>query len=150
MTFRWHWGTGIALVYASFAVATVGFAVYAMDQRVDLVSEDYYAHALGQDRHMAAVANAAALGDAFRLDVSEDGRLVTLTWIGGARPDGGGTATLYRPSSAAADRMLAVAPDSLGVQRIDLARLPAGRWQAQIQWRAQGRDYYVERTVVAR
>jgi hypothetical protein len=46
--------------------------------------------------------------------------------------------------------MLAVAPDSLGVQRIDLARLPAGRWQAQIQWRAQGRDYYVERTVVAR
>jgi hypothetical protein len=150
MTLRWHWGTGIALVYIAFAAATVGFAAYAMDQRVELVSDDYYARALGQDRHMAAIANAGALGGAFRIEVGVDGRSVTLTWTGDRRPDAGGTATLYRPSDAAADRVIPLAPNQHGVQRIDLAGLAAGRWLAQIQWRSDGRDYYVEQAVVAR
>ena len=148
MTFRW--GTGIALVYAIFAAATVGFGVYAMDQRVDLVSEDYYARALGEDRHMAAIANVSALGNTFRIDVADDGRRLTLTWPRDRRPAAGGSVTLYRPSSAAADRVIALAPDSQGVQQVDLSGFAAGRWLAQVQWRSQNRDYYIEQVITAR
>lgn len=46
MTIRLHWGTGIALAYTTFALATIGFVVFAMQRPVDLVSADYYADAL--------------------------------------------------------------------------------------------------------
>lgn len=143
---RLNWGTGIALAYTVFAVATMGFAVFAMDQKVELVSEDYYQRAMHHDDRMAAVANAEALGRAFRLDA--DDRQLTLTWTT-ARPDrGAGTVTLYRPSDAGADRSIPLDPDASGAQRIALAGLAPGRWLVQVQWRAGERQYYVERTLV--
>src|SRR5207237_4363878 len=144
---KMHWGLGISLVYAVFAAATTGFVVFAMDQPVDLVNEDYYARAVRQDSRMMAIANTAALGAAFRADVAEDGRTLTLRWPAGAQAESG-SLSLYRPSDAAADRRV---PLALHAQRqdVDLATLRPGRWVAQVEWQSQGRSYYAERTVVA-
>lgn len=150
MRFRWHWGTGIAAVYVSFAAATIAFAVFAMGQRVELVSADYYQRALDYDRRMAAVANAAAHRDAVRIDASPDGRTLTLIWVD-HRPDtDAGAVTLYRASDATFDRMIAVAPDHRGRQTISLAGLPPGRWLVQVLWRASGCEFYIEQAVTAR
>jgi nitrogen fixation protein FixH len=145
-----HWGTGIAVVYALFAAATLGFAAFAMGQEVDLVSPDYYQRALRHDARMAASANALALGDALRVHADEDGRGVGVTWMD-ARPEPGeGTITLYRASNAGSDRTVAIDPDAGGRQRISLADLTPGVWKVQIHWRAGGREYYAERRVFAR
>ena len=78
------------------------------------------------------------------------GRMVTLNWSA-ARPDrGAGEVTLYRASDDRLDRTMAVAPDTLGRQQVSLAALPAGHWLVQVQWRAGGREYYVEHAVTAR
>ena len=61
MTF--NWGTGIALVYTAFALATSAFVAFAIERHVDLVSPDYYARSLQLDRRMAAERGAAELGD---------------------------------------------------------------------------------------
>ena len=145
---KMNWGIGIALVYAAFALATTGFAVFAMDQRVDLVSSDYYERALSHDRRMAAEANGADPASGLNVEIDDAGRLVTLTWA--AALPSRGTALLYRAADERLDRTVALGPDASGHQRISLDGMPAGRWTLQLQWQAGGREFYLERTVTAR
>lgn len=139
-----NWGTGIVLAYAVFAAATLGFAVFAMEQPVELVSADYYQRALDHDGRMAAEVNAARLGDRFRIDADPAAKSLTLTWSVAA-PDSG-RLTLYRASGAAQDRVVPIAATA-GRQVIGLDGLEAGRWHVQVQWRHAELDYYVERTI---
>jgi nitrogen fixation protein FixH len=143
-----NWGTGIAIFYVVFAAATTGFVVFAMDQKVDLVSEDYYQQALEHDGRMEAVANAASLGGAFRLELRDHAHTLRLTWAA-ARPDSGnGTIKLYRPSDSAADRSFPIDVDAVGQQDVALEAVSAGHWIVQVQWRSNGRTYYVQQSVI--
>lgn len=150
MRIRVNWGTGIAIFYAAFAAATLGFVVFAMEQEVELVSEDYYQRGLEHDQRMAAAANGAALGDAFRIETPADDHAVRLVWTDARPQPGGGTITFYRPSDAAADHVVRVDPDPQGRQRISLADVPAGRWVVRVLWRAGDREYFVERNVITK
>lgn len=149
MTIRLHWGIAVAVFYTAFALGTVGFVVFAMRQDVQLVSDDYYARSLTHDAHMAAVANAEALGPALRVDLPADGRGdVVIAWPADMAAAMRGTATLYRPSDAAADRSFAVTPTADGTFRIATTGLAAGRWRLKLQWQASGREYYTERELI--
>lgn len=150
MATRWHWGHSIALVYGLFAVSTIGFVVFAMEQRVDLVSTDYYEKSIALDARRAAEANARALGDGFRITPAADGSEVTVQWTGTSLQGATGTLTLYRPSDAAADRVTPMAPDGAGRQALSLAGLNAGKWMVQVEWIAGGTAYYAEREVDVR
>lgn len=143
MALRIHWGIAVAVFYTAFALSTVGFVVFAMSRDVELVSEDYYARALQHDGHMQAVANADALGTAVQATVA-DGRLV-VRMPAAMAPLVRGTATLYRPASAAADRTVALVPAADGTMLVPTTGLTQGRWQLQLRWSADGRDYYTER-----
>jgi hypothetical protein len=149
MTFRFNWGTGIALTYTAFAAATSAFVAFAMDRRVDLVSPDYYARSLQLDRLMDAERNALALGPA--LSISEvSNRTVRVSLPRELAPAATGTIRLYRASSAAQDRELALAVNVNGYQDVALEGLASGRWTVQVQWTALGRAYYLQRDVMAR
>ncbi len=148
MTLRFNWGTGIALAYSTFALATIGFVAFAMTKDVDLVSPEYYAQSLEHDARMAAVANAAALGSALEVDVRPDARVVHLRWPPDLAAQLTGSATFYRPSSAALDRVVPLDPDAEGRQVVSLEGLPSGRWRLQLRWTSGTTDYYVERDLV--
>ena len=146
---RLHWGVGVAATYLVFAGATAGFVTFAMQQRVELVRPDYYAHSLAHDAQRRAEARAAALGARFQIDVDERGRTIGLTW---PREHAGrvrGTAWLYRPSDSSADRHVAIAPGSDGRQTLRLDG-PAGRWLLRLEWTVDEADYAAGRDVVAR
>ena len=101
---RLHWGVGIAATYLIFAGATAGFVAFAMQQRVELVRPDYYAHSLTLDAQRRAGARTAALGSRFRIDVDERGRTIAVTWPRDQAGRVRGTAWLYRPSDSWRDR----------------------------------------------
>jgi nitrogen fixation protein FixH len=148
MRVRFNWGTGITLTYTAFALATSTFVAFAMNRRVDLVSPDYYAQSLQLDRRMAAERNALALGA--RLSVVEvSARRLRLSLPRELAPHATGTIRLYRASSAAEDRDIALAVSADGYQDIPLDGLARGRWTVQVQWTALGRGYFVQRDVTA-
>jgi len=149
MTFRFNWGTGIALTYTAFAAATSTFVAFALDRRVDLVSADYYAQSLQLDRRMEAERNALALGPALSI-VEASSRTVRIGLPRELATSAVGTIRLYRASSAAQDRELGLALDADGSQYVSLDALAAGHWTIQVQWTALGRAYYVQRDVMAR
>jgi hypothetical protein len=145
MTMRLNWGVAVAAFYSVFALSTVGFVVFAMSRQVDLVSADYYAQALAHDSHVQAMANAQSLGAAVGATVTPEHVVVHVPPAMAAQLRG--TATLYRPADADADRTIALVPAADGQQAIPLAGLAAGRWRVQLKWSAEGRDYYAERDI---
>jgi nitrogen fixation protein FixH len=146
---RLNWGTGIALVYTLFAVSTMGFVVFAMQQRVDLVSEDYYARSLEYDERRTAVENAAAL-DPDAVTLTANGRTVTIAFAPDQTSGTEGSARLYRPSDSSADRTVPLTLDADGRQVLSLDGLAAGRWIVQVTWSRDGRTYYRELEVMVR
>lgn len=140
---RIGWGTGIALVYGTFAACTTAFVAFAMHHPVQLVREDYYASSLQHDLRRAAIENADRLA-ADVLDVSADGGAVTIALPAAMAHDARGGLRLYRPSDAAADRDVVLALDITGQQRVRLDGLMPGRWTAQLDWTSGGRAYYRE------
>lgn len=146
---RFNWGTGIALTYTVFALATSAFVAFAMERHVDLVSADYYARSLELDRRIAAERNVIELGD--RLVVAQiAARRAVVALPGDQRADAKGTVTLYRASDARADRHMPLTLDAAARQEISLAGLMTGRWLLQVEWSARGRDYFVERELFVR
>ena len=145
MRLRMHWGVAVALFYTAFALSTVGFVVYAMSRDVDLVSDDYYSRALAHDGRVQAIANADALGAAVGASVVADHVRVRVPPAMASLVRG--TVTLYRPADARADRTVALVPTADGTQAIPTAGLASGRWRLQMEWSADGHDYYAERDV---
>lgn len=148
MRIRWNWGAGVALVYTAFALATVGFVIFAIAHPAALVSADYYQQSLGYDRKIEAMTNVEALGGSVdvRLDSGAD-RAAMLT-LPAAHHGGTGTVTWYRASDAAFDRVTPLAVDRDGVQRISIDGLQPGRWRLKVEWQADGRPFYLERVVI--
>lgn len=149
MKIRFNWGTGIALTYGTFALATSGFVVFAMGRPVDLVSADYYARALQLDRHLAAQRNAEALGPTLAIAQSPEGTL-RIAMPANQAAAAHGTITFYRASNARADRQVPLAPDGSGRQEIALTDLAPGHWQVQLEWSAGGLEFYAQRALVVR
>ena len=145
MKMRWHWGAAIAVTYAVFAAGTVGFVAFAIGRPDSLVSPEYYSRALAQDRRIAAVANAQALGSALDSRVADDGAMLVLQLPRAQSVTARGDVTLYRPSDETADRTMPLALDREGTQRLTLGGLAPGRWRLQVEWVVDGRPFYYER-----
>lgn len=145
MKLQFHWGVAVALFYTAFALSTVGFVAFAMTRDVELVSDDYYAQALGHDQRMQAMANADALGTAVSARV--DGRQVRLRFPVDMAGRVRGTATLYRASDARADRTEPLVPGPDGSQVLAGNGLAKGHWRLKMQWTADGRAYHIERDI---
>lgn len=150
MKIRFHLGVAVVAFYVVFALSTVGFVAFAMTQDVELVNADYYARGLQHDAHMQAVANADALGDALRVEVQRDARVVRVQWPAPQASQVRGTATLYRPARAKDDRAVALTVEADGATRLSTEGLASGHWRLQLQWTAEGRDHYAERDLILR
>lgn len=144
---RINWGTAIAIVYATFATATVGFVAFALQHPVQLVSENYYADSLAHDAKRAAVENADRLPASV---LAADGGDIVVAVPVEQRADAHGEIRMYRPSEATADRTWALALDAAGTQRVSTGDLRRGRWIAQLSWTSGSRSYYRELSVVVR
>jgi hypothetical protein len=148
---RFHWGAGVALLYTVFALATVGFVIFAIANPAALVSDDYYREATRHDRRIEATANGRLAGADLVMTTDEAGAPVALLQVA---PDhhgrGRGTITWYRPSDASFDRTIPLDVDARGVQRMPLADVPAGHWLVKVAWDVEGRPFYFERAVMVR
>lgn len=146
-----NWGAAIAVVYITFATATVSFVVFAVGKPVELVSADYYEQSLQHDAHRQAMANAEALGDALKIAAAEDAPAIdisipALTAQTRALPVTG-TVTLYRPSNQTGDRVTPLSVDDEGHQRIDVQGAAPGRWVVKLAWHVGRQAFYREQTV---
>ena len=144
---KWNWGSGIALLYITFAGAIIGMVVYSFRQKIDLVTPEYYAEELAYQSQIDKMNRVRELEKAIDWKVMAEGIrfMFPETMKAG---EIAGTITLFKPSDNTADKQFEIQVDSTGSQWIDVSKLAGGKYKLKLDWSNQGQTYYQEGVVV--
>ena len=127
---------GIFILFLGVGGAMLWVALRAPPQ---LVSPSYYDDAAGYDRVLDAERGSLETGWSADLRPAPPGRIVLQVTDAQGRPVPGlaGTLTLYRPSDAALDRVLALReePAGSGLYGAELAAVQSGHWELTVDLR---------------
>ena len=128
--------------YGLFACVMIGTAIVLSQERVDLVTPDYYAHQIKYEAHLDATRAAARPGYAFLIGEIKDG-VVRLVRPPAATDPVSGTATLYRPSDKDKDVSRPIELTA-GIMKLDVAGLQSGVWRLKLEWESAKTAHYQE------
>ena len=146
---KFNWGTGIALLYIGFVVGILTLVTMSMNQRVDLVAEDYYAQELGFQGKMDKIARANELAEPLRWEV-RDGDVFIQYPTDFIASDLSGIVHFYCPANNQKDTKIKVLANDTHQQRIPLSDLQPGRYLIQIDWKNGETTYWNEGVVSIR
>jgi nitrogen fixation protein FixH len=139
---RFNWGTGIAIVYAAFAITMVGAVVASRKYDPGLVQKDYYALDLNYQDRMERKQNTASLSVKPSLIRGDDGISFRFP---AEMTDARGTAKFYRPSTIKDDFTIPVNPQDSTIIATD--KLASGRWNVELNWESNQKKYYWETAI---
>ena len=140
-----HFGKKITILYLSFVALIVTMVVMCFGQKVELVSDDYYAQELQFQDKITAVNNEKALVGSINHFV--DSKAITLTLDSNLLNSNiQGTITFFRPSDSSKD--LKVKMNFInGEQVIDNTALIHGAYKLQLNWVSNKKDYFKEEVI---
>ncbi len=140
-----NFGKKITILYLSFVALIVTMVVMCFGQKVELVSDDYYAQELQFQDKITAVNNAKALGGSINHFV--DGKTITLTLDSNLiAANIQGTITFFRPSDSSKDLKVKMNFNN-GEQIINNNALVHGTYKLQMNWVSNGKDYFKEEVI---
>ena len=143
--FKFNWGWGIAIVYTTFALATLTFVFFALTKDVGLVREDYYQYTLEHDQRVAARNAADMLGDEVQIEHGSD--VIHIHIPRSHASTAKGEVQLYHPSDPDLDRDLVLAVDASGTMVIPIGDLAIGEWKVTVTWKVGDTVYEEERRI---
>lgn len=144
-----NWGKALAISLIAFAGMMTFFVVMAAWNPEPLVTERYYEQELKYQERIDDAARASGLsaavaieviGDAVFLRFPEELKAGTLK----------GELTLLCTNDPAGDRVIHVNSDANGEFISFPLALRPGRYNAQLEWVADGRSYYTEQKLIVR
>lgn len=139
---RISWGTGIVIAIIIFVVVVLAQTIYLMNQKVDLVEEDYYKKGIEYQKEIDVQKKSRELSKPIRFDFN--GQYLIIDFPKELSENKlSGEILLYRPSDSGLDIKLPVSTDSLS-QIIPVSNLKKGFWRVKLKWQYDGQDYYDE------
>lgn len=136
---KFNWGTAITLLYLSF-VTGMGYLVYrSLNEKVDLVIDNYYEHDKLFTEKYEQQQNAVNLKEQVKIT---SGNPVTIQFYS-AIPDQG-TIQFYRPDDSSLDKIIDLSVNENGIMKIETSSLKHGLWKVILQWESEGKKYYTE------
>lgn len=141
------WGTKIAILYIGFVVLVIAMVVISMNQKIDLVSDDYYPKELVFQKQINSSTNAKALADTIANTVTLNGVDLQFPSIFKGKTVTG-KIEFFRPSDSSKDYSITIKLDENAHQFISSKELISGKYKMQISWKADNTDYYSEHIVI--
>ncbi len=142
-----NWGWKIAIAYSLFVVMMLSLVVVANRQKIDLVSQDYYAQEIKYQQRIDARGNSKALAESLQFEwLAAESRL--LVNFPGSVQAASGTLHLYRPSDASQDKTFPMTFSGGQPVSVSLEGLSSGFWRVQLDWAAGGALYFDETTII--
>lgn len=136
------WGTGIVIAIIIFVVLVLVQTIYLMNQKVDLVEEDYYKKGIEYQKDIDVQKKTSELTEQVRFDFNGQHLIISF-------PENlsdnkiSGEILFYRPSDSGLDIKFPLQTDSLR-QIIPVSNLKKGFWRVKLRWQYEGQDYYDE------
>ncbi|MBU0679147.1 MAG: FixH family protein [Verrucomicrobia bacterium] len=137
------WPLFLTIFILLFVATVVGFVIWSLGHRVDLVSPEYYEQEIRYQDRIDSEARTARLGSMVGITHVKNAKSLIIQ-IPDNHSEAEGSIILYRPSDKKLDRQLDLAVDQNGRQTVDLSDLQSGMWRARLSWRVTTNDYYLE------
>jgi hypothetical protein len=143
------WGKKIAILYIGFVVMILFLVIKTLNEKTDLVTEDYYKDELNYQEKINR--EQAAVTASFQPEINSSPGNVEIVL-----PDSliikkaTGSITFYRPSDSSGDFTVALQPDANGRQQIKSDKLQKGIYTIEINMSCEGKNYYFENSIYAK
>lgn len=144
MKIKWNWGWGILLSIIIFMAVVTTIVAFMMNREVDLVTDKYYDKEIKYQQQIDKEKRAVLLNENVKL--SYTGKILNITFPS----DSGITGELYfyRPSDLHKDFKIPIKLSDKSSQFLDVSTLERGLWKLQINWSADKKDFYTEKTLM--
>ena len=142
------WPIAIIAYFLVFITGVVTWVSFAMRHDDQLVRTDYYDHEIKYQDQIDRITRTRALtsGAAISYQASEHAIIVQVPAEMRQRLEG--DIHFYRPSDARLDQKIALTPTPDGTQRVNVKDLHAGHWKVRVNWKVDGQEYFLEKTIV--
>lgn len=142
-----NWGYKIFFLYMSFVALIMTLVVKSMNQKVDLVSSDYYEQELNYQTKLDAWNNSNGLP--VSVSTSQTGSEVVFKFSEKFFEEKySGKIFIYRPSDSSLDLVLPIVVNEAGEQVISKEKFKKGMYKLQIEWADElGRKFYTEQMI---
>ncbi len=138
-----HWGKGIALFISLFIIFLLVLVYISFQQKINLVSRDYYPKELEHTKHMEKLRNTAQLDVPVHVAVDMDS-LVLIYPKEINSENTIGRIQLYYFVDFIEDKYYKMEPGLENKQKIPLTGLKKGRYKVILDWVTNGVEYYYE------
>ena len=144
---KFNWGTGIFISIAIFMIITVILTVIFMNQRVDLVTNNYYEKTLTYQNQIDTYKRTAELKEKVSFNYA-DNKIDISFPDSYLRQVNDGKLYFYRPSDSRKDFTIPIKLDKKGSQIFNMKKVDKGYWKVEIQWTMNNQDYKMEKPVL--
>ena len=143
-----NWGTGIAIAIALFMAFILYFVIKVQSNSKydnELVVEEYYKHDAVFEQEMERIQNAHDLAEKPVFTKTEAG--VTVVFPAVFIPNKiKGKVSLYRPSNKKLDFETSISLSNPSLL-IPKSNLVGGRWDINMEWQYEGKEYLTKETI---
>lgn len=144
---KFHWGVGIIIAFAVFLIISFATIFYFMNQKVDLVTDNYYEKTLTYQTEIDEAARSETFDEKIALIYSD--KFLTISF-----PDSlvskvkDGELYFYRPSDSGKDFKSPFNLNEEGKSSLNLSNLEKGYWRVHLRWITNNSSYSIERTLM--
>lgn len=142
------WPIAITGFFVLAIIFILSFIAWAMRQREDLVSADYYEREIRYQSHLDSINRSQTLAAQAVVTFEPTQQTIVITLPAAKNQGATGSIQLYRPSDARLDREVPLALNAEGIQRLDAKALRDGLWKVRVKWSVAGKDYFVDQPVI--
>lgn len=137
-----NWGYKILVVYLTFVVGIAVLVIKSSNQKIDLVTPDYYAKELKYQQQIDAIKRTEALKDPVKYEVMNNKIVISFSADFAAKQLNG-SIQLYCPSNEKRD-IVKDFETTEGTVTIDVPAVNKGSYELHVNWQSEGKTYYYE------
>lgn len=142
------WPISIAVFYGIFVVALLIFLFFSFDNRIQMVTENYYEKTLTYEDQIERINNTKSLETAPEFKVTADRQAIHLVMPEVFDSDITGKIIFFRPSDATLDQTLSLKLNPQNTQVIKVAGIVTGKWEVQLTWTDGQKEYYYKQILI--
>ncbi len=143
---KFNWGTGIFLTYSAFVIFMLSLVFMSMQQKIDLVTENYYTKGVAFQSQINEKNNVAALTEKPTIKQLENGTIELK--FPTSEKNIKGEIAFFRPSDKDLDFTIPIDLQNTSSQIIT-QKIQYGLWRVKLSWTQKGKKFYQETTLVA-
>jgi len=143
---KFNWGTGIFMLYTGFALATIALVIFAMNKKVDLVTDNYYDKELKYEEQIQKEKNLGLLSEKPVVELLKDSIKINFPAVFNS-DSLKGSLHFYRPSDSGKDFEMDLKPDKNNLQVVSTYKFAKGMWKLKINWFYNNQGFYTEKSL---